>query len=121
MTLRLVRHQEIGQTVLSKPDSAPTFQVADNSLSSPVFTRNAQWRPCRIHSKPIESAGEWDDEVRATMEQHLDQLEAYLEEIQRPRAAQNHEETPNVMEPYHGPTRTFCDHAHADRPACTGL
>ena len=44
--------------------------------------RDAQWRPCKLESQPMQDAGEWIAQVRALTEQRLDRLEAYLQEIQ---------------------------------------
>ena len=44
--------------------------------------RNAQWRPCRLETRPMQEAAGWIDELRAATEQSLDRLEDYLRELQ---------------------------------------
>ncbi len=44
--------------------------------------REAQWRPCRLHAKPLKGAADWLERYRAFWEQSLDHLEDYLEELQ---------------------------------------
>jgi DNA-binding transcriptional ArsR family regulator len=49
-------------------------------------SRNAQWRPCRLQKAPMREAETWIAEVQAMTEQRLDQMEAYLREIQQAEA-----------------------------------
>lgn len=44
--------------------------------------RQAQWRPCRLDTRPMQEAAGWIAEVRALTEQGLDRLEDYLRELQ---------------------------------------
>ena len=44
--------------------------------------RQAQWRPCRINAAPLKEVSEWAERYRHIWEQRLDQLEAYLQELQ---------------------------------------
>jgi DNA-binding transcriptional ArsR family regulator len=44
--------------------------------------REAQWRPCRLHARPLKGAAEWLDHYRVFWEQSLDRLEDYLKELQ---------------------------------------
>src|SRR6202522_3873191 len=52
--------------------------------------REAQWRPCRLEAKPLQSAAQWIDEYRRFWEESLDRLEDYLKTIQ----AQTHAAMP---------------------------
>ena len=47
-------------------------------------TRDAQWRPCQLHTAPMVEAGDWIAELRAQTELRLDRLEAYLAHLQAP-------------------------------------
>ena len=44
--------------------------------------RDAQWRPCRLKSKPLRDAHDWIDQYRKFWEERLDRLEEYLRELQ---------------------------------------
>jgi len=44
--------------------------------------REAQWRPCRIVSKPIKEVAEWALSYREMWEPRLDRLETYLQDLQ---------------------------------------
>ncbi len=44
--------------------------------------RDAQWRPCRLHARPLKGAADWLDDYRVFWEQSLDRLEDYLKELQ---------------------------------------
>jgi DNA-binding transcriptional ArsR family regulator len=43
--------------------------------------RNAQWRPCRLETKPLRAVDDWLSGYRRFWEQGFDRLEAYLEDI----------------------------------------
>ena len=45
-------------------------------------SRNAQWRPCRLESEPIQEVTDWVEQLRTLTEQRLDRLETYLQAIQ---------------------------------------
>jgi DNA-binding transcriptional ArsR family regulator len=45
-------------------------------------TRNAQWRPCKLESAPLQKLDGWLDEYRQLWERRLDRLEDYLRELQ---------------------------------------
>ena len=50
--------------------------------------REAQWRPCRLHARPMREAAEWMEPYRRHWEQRLDRLEDFLRETSgahRPR------------------------------------
>jgi DNA-binding transcriptional ArsR family regulator len=44
--------------------------------------RDAQRRPCRIEAQPLKEATDWIAQYRQFWEQRLDQLDAYLQELQ---------------------------------------
>ena len=44
--------------------------------------REAQWRPCRLEPRTLQSAADWLDEYRQLWEQRLDRLGEYLREVQ---------------------------------------
>jgi DNA-binding transcriptional ArsR family regulator len=44
--------------------------------------REAQWRPCRLHVRPLKNAADWLDHYRVFWEHSLDRLEDYLGELQ---------------------------------------
>ena len=45
--------------------------------------RDAQWRPCRLHARPLKGAADWLEHYRIFWEQSLDRLEDYLKKLQR--------------------------------------
>jgi DNA-binding transcriptional ArsR family regulator len=45
--------------------------------------REAQWRPCRLHARPLRQVAHWVEQYRQFWEEKLDNLEAYLREIQQ--------------------------------------
>ena len=46
--------------------------------------RDAQYRPCRLESAPLDSAIDWVEEHRQVWQQRLDRLETHLRNIQQP-------------------------------------
>ena len=44
--------------------------------------RDAQYRPCRLESAPLDSAIDWVEEHRQVWQQRLDRLETHLRNIQ---------------------------------------
>jgi len=49
--------------------------------------RDRQFRPCRIEPAPLKQAADWAMQYRALWEQRLDQLDAYLQELQQDKPA----------------------------------
>lgn len=47
--------------------------------------RRAQWRPCRIQAAPMKEAVDWIAQYRQHWEESLDRLDAYLQELQKPK------------------------------------
>lgn len=45
-------------------------------------TRRAQWRPCRLETKPLKEVAGWVEQYRALWEQRFDRLEDYLKTVQ---------------------------------------
>ncbi len=54
-------------------------------------SKTAQWRPCKLEAKPMQQAADWVGEYRKFWEQRLDQLDAYLQELQSKQQEKNHE------------------------------
>jgi DNA-binding transcriptional ArsR family regulator len=44
--------------------------------------RNAQYRPCRLESEPLDDATDWIDRHRQVWEDRFDRLEQHLRDIQ---------------------------------------
>ena len=59
-----------------------------------VRGREAQWRPCRLETGPLEDVAAWADHYREIWERRLDRLGAYLQELQQHQ--------PRNKEPHHG-------------------
>ena len=51
--------------------------------------RDAQYRPCRLESAPLDSAIDWVEEHRHVWQQRLDLLETHLRNIQYPQKENN--------------------------------
>ena len=47
--------------------------------------RDAQYRPCRLESAPLDSAIGWVEQQRQVWQQRLDQLETHLRNIHQPQ------------------------------------
>jgi DNA-binding transcriptional ArsR family regulator len=45
--------------------------------------RNAQYRPCRLETAPLEGAGDWIERHRQIWKERFDQLGHHLRDIQR--------------------------------------
>jgi len=45
-------------------------------------SRQAQYRPCRLHPKPLKDIDEWMEQYRAFFDASFDRLDDYLKEIQ---------------------------------------
>ncbi len=45
-------------------------------------TRQAQWQPCHLEPAPLKDAADWMEQYRQHWDKQLDQLDAYLREIQ---------------------------------------
>ena len=46
-------------------------------------SREAQWRPRRLHARPLKEVSDWVETYRSFWEQSFDRLDAYLHELQR--------------------------------------
>jgi DNA-binding transcriptional ArsR family regulator len=53
-------------------------------------SRNAQWRPCRLHAPPLKSAADWLEHYRSFWEASLDRLEGYLKDLQNEEKCRAH-------------------------------
>jgi DNA-binding transcriptional ArsR family regulator len=49
--------------------------------------RDAQRRPCRLETAPLDDAAAWMEQQKRTWEERLDRLDDYLQELQRPERA----------------------------------
>jgi DNA-binding transcriptional ArsR family regulator len=47
-------------------------------------SRDAQYRPCRLESAPLDTAVDWIERHRRIWAERFDQLEQHLRDIQRP-------------------------------------
>lgn len=47
-----------------------------------VRSREAQWRPCRLHPEPLKDIAQWIEHYRRFWEESFDRLEVYLEQLQ---------------------------------------
>ena len=45
--------------------------------------RQAQWRPCRLHARPLKAVDDWLTQYRKFWEQSFDRLDEYLKQMQR--------------------------------------
>ncbi len=45
--------------------------------------KQAQWRPCRMETKPIHEAVDWMEHHRQLWEERFDRLDDYLSELQK--------------------------------------
>ncbi len=45
-------------------------------------SREAQWRPCRLETKPLKEVADWIERYREMWEQRFDRLDEYLKQIQ---------------------------------------
>jgi DNA-binding transcriptional ArsR family regulator len=48
-----------------------------------VRSRDAQWRPCRLHAEPLKDADEWIQRYRRHWEESFDRLDSYLQELKQ--------------------------------------
>ena len=84
-------------TRLSKGQSSVTDLAKPFKISLPAVTkhlkvlekagliqrsREAQWRPCRLHAQPLRKAADWIEQYRQFWEQSFDRLEDYLFKLQ---------------------------------------
>ncbi|NRQ33837.1 winged helix-turn-helix transcriptional regulator [Nonomuraea sp. NN258] len=52
--------------------------------------REAQWRPCRLETAPLESASEWIDRYRDRWSDRFDRLDREIKKIQRRQEGREH-------------------------------
>jgi DNA-binding transcriptional ArsR family regulator len=45
-------------------------------------SRKAQWRPCRLEPAPLKEVADWVERYRRIWDERLNQLDAYLAELQ---------------------------------------
>jgi DNA-binding transcriptional ArsR family regulator len=51
--------------------------------------RKAQWRPCRLEPAPLKEVSDWVERYRRIWDERLNQLEAYLTELQEKEKARD--------------------------------
>jgi DNA-binding transcriptional ArsR family regulator len=51
--------------------------------------REAQWRPCRIEASPLKEVADYAEGYRRLWEKRLDNLEGYLEKLQKEQKGSN--------------------------------
>ena len=54
-------------------------------------SREAQYRPCTLHSAPLQQVDEWLDQYRRFFEESFDRLDDYLEHLQAKEREREHE------------------------------
>jgi DNA-binding transcriptional ArsR family regulator len=84
---RLARRGEVSVTELAEPFrmSLPAVSKHLKVLErARLITRGraAQWRPCRLHAKPLRDVADYIEHYRRFWEESLDRLDEYLKEIQ---------------------------------------
>lgn len=57
--------------------------------------RDAQWRPCRLETEPLESASDWIEENRKIWGGRLDRLDEHLKDLKRQAQKTTQEGTPS--------------------------
>ena len=45
--------------------------------------RDAQWRPCRIETAPLQQLDDWVERYRRLWDKNFDRMDAYLAELQK--------------------------------------
>ncbi|AYY12320.1 ArsR family transcriptional regulator [Actinobacteria bacterium YIM 96077] len=53
--------------------------------------RDAQWRPCRLETAPLDDATDWIEQYRNIARDRLDRLDQEIQKIQRTRKGNDHE------------------------------
>ncbi|NEE02622.1 ArsR/SmtB family transcription factor [Phytoactinopolyspora halotolerans] len=53
--------------------------------------RDAQWRPCRLQTAPLETASEWIERYRHVARDRLDRLDKEIQKLKQQQEGQNHE------------------------------
>jgi len=48
-------------------------------------SREAQWRPCHLETRPLRTVSEWLEDYRRFWDRSLDSLADYLDEMQHPK------------------------------------
>jgi DNA-binding transcriptional ArsR family regulator len=52
-------------------------------------SRKAQWRPCRLEPAPLKDVADWVERYRRIWDERLNQLDAYLTELQTKEKSRN--------------------------------
>jgi DNA-binding transcriptional ArsR family regulator len=83
----------LGQGEASVTDLAKPFRMSQPAISKHLKvleqaglvsrSRQAQWRPCRLESRPLQEATAWMEQCRKDWDTRLDQLENYVQKLQK--------------------------------------
>ncbi len=57
-----------------------------------VRSQRAQYRPCSLDATPLEEISTWADQYRPVWEARFDQMGDYIQQLQPPRKADQHDE-----------------------------
>jgi DNA-binding transcriptional ArsR family regulator len=52
--------------------------------------REAQWRPCRLETAPLQTAADWIERYREIWSEQFDRLDKEIQHIQRTRKGHDH-------------------------------
>ena len=66
---------------ISAPAVTKHLKVLENA-GLIIRGRDAQWRPCRIETAPLQEVADWMEPYRQIWEGRFDRLEAYLRDLQ---------------------------------------
>ncbi len=85
--------QRLAQGEATVNELAEPFAISLPAVSRPLKVlehaglisrgRNAQWRPCRLETKPLEEVADWVATYRQVWEDKFDRLDAHLREIRK--------------------------------------
>jgi DNA-binding transcriptional ArsR family regulator len=53
--------------------------------------REAQWRPCRLHARPLQEVAGWVEHYRRFWEDSFDRLDGYLRDLKKHELKHKHE------------------------------
>jgi hypothetical protein len=52
--------------------------------------REAQWRPCRLETAPLQTASDWIERYREIWSERFDRLDREIQHIQRTQKGNDH-------------------------------
>ncbi len=87
----LARLAEQGETSVN--ELAAPFKMSQPAISKHLKVlekaglisrgKEAQWRPCRLETAPLQQATNWCEQYRQLWETQLDRLDDYLQQLQK--------------------------------------